>query len=191
MKSNYAVIIFRKRREKMKKTVLVFLFLILLLGSCKGNNNMKELMQDEVLYTQIKDTCDYEKVRKVFDQSSDVNCFCDLINVDVYKRINDIRYTVIKTEEGLLLASFEEKNDSKKLRKIRFSSDENIEKVQNITIGMSINDIHDADPDGIYDYMCANWSEYPTYSFHFFENGDCYFFSCTGNIITEIIKFTI
>lgn len=176
----------------MKKFLLFLIFIIVILASCdKGRNVVRLADQSTIMYTKIDTVYDHEEVLTALGQNEDMFVFFDKFNIKQYKSISNTNYTVLKTSNGLHLVLFDCNGKHSTINDIKFSTSENEKNLNVLKIGMTLNDVKVADPEGNYDFLLHSWQEYPQISYHFFENGDAYCIQYLNHKISEIIFFTL
>ena len=154
------------------------------------NVGMIEVDQQTILYTQIDSVFDHNKVTEDLQKMKMLE-FCKTYQIKNYKSIQDTKYIVMKTTEGLLWISFDERGSYTYVVRIIFSDESSQENLENVAIGSTAETIREIDPDGQHPYSYHNWSGFPAVSFHFYENGDSYAVFYKENTVIDIIKFII
>lgn len=176
----------------IKKGVIVITLILCLFSACAKQQAPEPVGQDVLLYTQVKGRVSEKKVAQLEAESADLNEFCNALNISQYKKTQDESYVVIKTGKGLFLVMFDENGVCESRRGITFSKNDGAAFFASLQIGKTaLETVQAAEPDGQYDFLYAGWSGFPKYSFHFFENGDCFNLWYENDVLTEIIHFTI
>jgi len=178
----------------MNKTlyILLVIFSVTILISCnqKGSSDIMCIEQGKIIYTELEATHDYNEV-SVFLRDNTHSSFVEKYQVQYYKTVNSIDYTVIKTTNGYCLVFFGDDNAQSSIQKIVFSDAGNQNKLQSLSVGSTLEEVRAADPTGQYDFLYASQSEFPQISYHYFISGDCYCIEYSDGIISNILYFTI
>ena len=178
----------------MKKALVLVCALILLFSSCAGESGAAptEADQNTVLYTQISDTVSEKKVDALTESDVSLTEFCEALRISRYKTVNGEPYVVVKTKKALYLVTFSADGVFESKRKIVFSENDGAAFADALQTGVTtLSEVQAMEPDGAYDFLYAGWTEFPRYSFHFFESGDCYNLWFEDDVLSEIIHFTI
>lgn len=80
------------------------------------------------------------------------------------------------------------------LRKIEFSSIDDLEVVKKLDNSKALADVQAANPNGSYDFLFAGSFHFPKYSLHFFETGECFLIEYEDDkdsSVKDITPFTI
>ena len=106
--------------------------------------------------------------------STNIQEISDLLSINLLKKNNGLEYTVVLTENGFYYIV----GDSIHLdfRRVKFSEDETLKAISLISVGENIHDVMEADPSAQYDFLYVSASEFPLYSYHFYRNGESYYF---------------
>ena len=172
---------------------IVFLSLVLFFPAC-GNEpcfTMIEISQEEIEYKQDCTVYDYDILGFLQRENPDMESFCEKNGISHYKSINDMKYIVVNTTEGLFVVFFSADGKSSTIEKVSFSLSSNKANVEKLCEGSDLQAVLSADPDGQYPFLFAGWSGYPKYSYHFFEDGEGFFILYDTNIISSVTRFTI
>lgn len=177
----------------MKKSIIIALAVLLVCLSACGKEaeyTLKEYSQDTIFIKQQDKVYDFDDIITEIDKTDDFFSFCEDLEIKKIKSIMGDQYTVIKSTDGFyhLLSDAEGKAI---LRKIEFSPIDHYDALSEIRVGMTVEDVQIADVDGSYDYLYANWSQFPKYSYHYFESGNCFYIRYADEVITSIVEFTI
>lgn len=178
----------------MKKRVLVICFsLMILLTSCERGetHTLQEIEQDTLIFNQITEKLLYDDVALAISQKVDMYTFCKMFDISQYKSVNNIYYTVISTTDDQYLMLFDNNGLNPTMQQIKFSSLNNKESFSHIKVGMTLENAKVADPEGNYIFLFHSWKNYPQFSYHFFEDGECFYVRYEENTVVEIINFTI
>lgn len=175
------------------RKVITICILLLLLSSCKmgGQSELIKANQEVILFTQLGGVYDYADVVNAVKQTDSLFDFCNILGVKYYKAMEEFQYTVLETTEGLVMILADSTGAYLTLQNVSFSSLNNKDALIQVREGMSLEDVRSADPDGQYDSFLHNSSNYPQFSYHFFEDGECYFIQYKQNHIIAINTFTI
>lgn len=152
---------------------------------------LQEEDQNILIYNQIDIVHDHDEILDTLNQTENMFDFCEAVNIDRYKSINNIKYVVLKTTDGLHLVFFDSDGANATMQKIRFSHISNKDSVSLLKVGMALEDVQIADPDGQYDFLLHSSGNYPQISYHYFESGDCFAVRYENNVIAEILFFTL
>ncbi|MBE6977247.1 MAG: hypothetical protein E7438_01195 [Ruminococcaceae bacterium] len=179
----------------MKKIISFVMLCIvgILLGACvqTDKNNMVYVEQEIVLYPTLNTTYSYSEVRDYIYQKKSQKPFAVKFQIQAYKSINGIDYTVIRTDEGLCLILFGTEDARGNILKIVFSDNDAQEHIKSLGEGATLTDVKNADPKGDYSTVEADGVRFPIISYHYFENGDCYCIEYSNGQVVEMVKFTI
>ena len=177
----------------MKKGIALVVLILCLLSACAKQPQAPELAgQDVLLYTQVKGRVPEKEVDRLEAESASLTEFCSALNIGYYKKTEDEAYTVIRTGKGLFLVTFNADGVYESRREITFSKNDGASFGASLQTGTTtLKSVQDAEPDGQYDFLYAGWTDFPTYSVHFFKNGDCYWLWYEDDVLSEIIHFTI
>ncbi len=180
----------------MKKTFIFLFFIFLLcviLSSCKKGEKfvMKCVDQDVILISYTNQEYDYSSIVKELERSDNMESFCEEMNISQYKVIDNMKYIVLNTGKGFYWVLFDENGQHATLRQVKVSPLDNLDKIEKLSIGMALEDVKDADPDGQFDFTYHSSNRYPKYSYHYFENGWCYYICYEDDTIDKIICFTL
>ena len=184
--------------------LLIMVLSLLLVTGCKKNDDyvMEEIMQDEILYTQAPAFGDFSeafnKNNVDFILEADFFEFCKEFNITKYKTTDISYYTVVDTGTGLNLVEFGKQGPPyfRGNFDINFSKPENRAFFDTVAVGMTVDEVKAADPDGQYYVNLDRFTTYrmsKDYSLHFFESGEyfCIIYKGNTNEIDEIQKVTI
>ena len=171
---------------------------------------LKEVGQDVILYTSLTHSYDYEKLYRFLKKEPSLNDVCIKYHINCYKQAGNSKYIVLKTTMGVVVVFFAEPNteilqsidanaisenlpyETINIQIVLFSKDGNPEFFKNANIGIPLEDVQEADPSGDYPFLYHDWSGYPKYSYHYFENGNCYIvYYDEMNMVSDILFFTI
>ena len=117
--------------------------------------------------------------------------FCRRFEISEYKVIGQTSYVIINTTNGLILVQFDLQGNYVAKQQIEFSPIHCENNINNIQIGMSLDDVRLADPTKKYDFLLHSSSKYPQISYHFFEDGKVYYIYFENYIVKNIVVFTI
>ena len=89
-------------------SVLLAVFSAIVLVSCNSKEpvSMTYVEQDRILYPDLEVTHDFSEVWDSVRQKHDVQSFIEKYQVQYYKTVNSVDYTVIKTNEGFCVVFF-------------------------------------------------------------------------------------
>ena len=181
-----------KKNKKMRYQLFAFAILVLLNACGKGDQlTIREVGQNSILFNLDSTVYDIDIIFDLQTNKPNMTSFCEKYGIQHYKKINDVKYLVLRTTDGIYFVFFSIDETHATAYKVSFSSSLNKEEVDKLCAGMTLQDVYEADPEGTYPFMYSSWSGYPRYSYHCFENGDCYFVIYDGDTITNISKFTI
>lgn len=177
----------------MRKMLALIVLSLFLFTSCnqKEQQELIKTSQNELIYTQLDSIYDHSDVVNTLMQADSLFDFCEIMDVKQYKVLGEANYTVVQTTKGLFIIFSDKEGNYPTLRCIEFSSIRNKEKLANLTTDMSLDGVRSADPDGQYDFLYHNRSDYPQFSYHFFEDGDCFCIRYEQNEIVAITRFTL
>ena len=174
-------------------SVLLAVFSAIVLVSCNSKEpvSMTYVEQDRILYPDLEVTHDFSEVWDSVRQKHDVQSFIEKYQVQYYKTVNSVDYTVIKTNEGFCVVFFGRDDIVSNIKIVVFSDTENKNKLESLSVGSTLGDAQTADPTGQYDFLSASWSGYPQISYHYFSDGDCYAIEYSDGKISNITLFTL
>jgi len=152
---------------------------------------MIKVDQTTVLYPRLESELDSDEMKSFLSDQKNAKSFFDYFGVEYYKQVDDYYYTILKTTKGLVLLSFDADRILTPIRMITFSSSENEASISAVKPGSSLQEVMRCDPDGQYDFLYASWSDFPTFSIHFFEDGNAFYFQYDDDIVVAIVPFTI
>lgn len=181
----------------MKKKTIVFAFFVIFIlvnivsCSLKEEYVVNEADQKMIIYNESEQVYKFEDVKNYLNENIEVTVFCQEFKIPYYKHYNEMYYTVFNTDDGLKLFVFDSNRKFINIRDITFSKDADETGIKALTKGININEVRIFDPNGQYDFMYHNWSDYPKISYHYFGNGKCYTIFYKDNVIEDIYEFTI
>ena len=191
--------------KKRLGSVLVISFLLaaVMLTACAcGKPQVRPALagQEKIIYNEAKIEAKYSDVEGLSDlRSTDMVSFCRIFSVPYYKysEKSGLWYTAVNTEKGLTLFVSNYETSAHAEEKIsyafpiHFSQPQNEAAMKTVRIGMSLDMVRNADPDGLYPLPDAAEGEQKI-SYHYFENGNCRkIWYDENNIVSDITEFTI
>ena len=182
----------------MKQLVLLLLFIALLcLSSCNSEINSKDknimtiIDQNQILIKASMPTLNKEAQEYIACRPK-LNELYESLSIKGYKSVNNAYYTIIDIEGEWHLLSFQEDGTFVSDRLITFSDANSEEMIKQIEVGQQLAYVQSVDPDGQYDFLYAGWSDFPKYSYHFYESGNAYYIRYNdSDTVSSITKFTI
>ena len=188
----------------MKKNGLILVILLPLIAvsvvfqSCKKQTHeLLKVEQEMILYNNSEKKLSMKDIGKALDQYDSMAKIFQVLQIHTYKENDAFPYTVIDTDEGPLILTFDHDGIFDWFRRIQFSKSENEKAVSVLRKNMTLEDAEQADPDGDYTLLHTSYGYDPRYSLHFFESGNAYIVYYADHteldrvVITEIIHFTI
>lgn len=158
------------------------------------------LPQDSILYTKHSELRDYHDVVESAGSYPYLAFFCSVQELQYYKHTSWMEYTTIQTGQGLLFVTdfyaSERQDGTPPLDAflIRFSDAADERALQEIHVGMSLDEVKQADPNGQYNprtLVLPDETGAKKISQHFFSNGQAYWITYENNRIVSIRNFTI
>ena len=146
--------------------------------------------QDTILYTDAV-VYDSKQVQLLLASCPSIDQLQERFDSLLLKSLGNLLYTVIKTSDSIYWVAFNADGSFAKNELIEFSSVDAQKSLEKVKAGDSLESVMRADDQGNYNFIYANWSEYPQISYHFFENGNCYMICYKNRIVTDIYSFTI
>ena len=162
----------------MKRITLAVILIAVMLcfNSCANDNKQTlDIVESDVSSLGlIKNEYKYSSVSKFLDKKPSIDQLNKKYKNGFYKRLSNLYYTVIGTEEGPIIVYFDTDMSFNNWEKISFSEDSACESLKNVNKGSSVEEVRKLDPNGSYPFLYSSWTEYPKVSYHIFENGMVY-----------------
>lgn len=162
----------------MKKVTLfaIVTIFVLCFSSCtdKKGEAMNIIKSDIPIMDLVTNEYKYSSVTSFLNKDPNVNELNSKFKNNFYKYFLDMYYTVIKTDEGMLIVYFDTNMRLEGWSKISFSENSTYESLKSLSKNISLYDVLKLDPNGNYPFIYSGWSGYPRMSYHFFKNGTVY-----------------
>ena len=175
--------------KKIFLCLLITMFTVTTINCNKEHNEkMVEVDQNTILYTQTNEVISYNEAAIILGNKGLVGL--SSLGIKRFKKIGNLKYSVVMTEEGLYIPLFSENDAFVSMIPVMFSKD--ISFMDKVELGMDLNSVRDLDPNGLYDFIYHSWKDYPKISYHFYENGSALAIKYNDECkVSGILCFTI
>ena len=149
------------------------------------------LEQSEVLLGKPQYQLTHKEVNDCLIKRGNLEVFCSKYGIQYYKRTKYYNYLAVLTDVDPVLIVFNHRGVCFFYWNIRYSDNECEDKLADIGIGDSVENVRAIDPHGDYSIFYASSSDFPQISYHFFENGHCYEIEYIDRIVQYIEMITL
>ncbi len=155
--------------------IILTIIMSLILISCSSEGGNMILVEQNVdMLSLAKITHKYSKVVEALNLNTDIDNLDDLLGKQSYKKNEWGYYTIVNTDEGLLMICFNSEKIYIGCMNITFSDDLIRADIADLSVGMSLDKVKTLDPKGSYPFLYSGWGGYPKVSYHYFRNGTVY-----------------
>ncbi len=178
----------------MRKFFIIIICIVMISTiSCEKRKEyaVKKVNQDMIIYNQLEKTYDYNEILNYLENNKNMKDFYEEYNVEYYKIVMEMYYTVLKTNVGIVIITFNMQEIYNEIHCVVFSNESCEDSIENIRTGITLDEVRAIDPNGNYVSMLHNWTGYPQISYHYFNNGKCFAIKYNNNVVEKIESFTI
>ena len=174
--------------------IIAFILIGCIFSACSSEKNESAGTSDADLSSMdiVKTTVSYEELIKLLEDKPSLEELNNRIVLECVKKTFNCYYAVLKTDQGWVIIYFDKDEKFSNEQQIIISENTNKDIMDSLKIGMSLEEVRKADPDGDYSFIYFSWSGYPQVSYHYLADGNVYYISYDDSFcISDIYTFVL